>query len=145
MTGKAYVSGATLLVLCIFLKLDTFPNHQLVPKLTQKTQNICIRLPLIIRQQIKAVKYWCKILKLSQSHSVRNAYNMLLELDDIILSYSKGGAQPAIMPGWMALASQIGVPVFALSSNEPGLIKFGNRRILGIQINSRLYLSNQLL
>ena len=154
MTGKAYVSGATLLVLCIFLKLDTFPNHRLVPKLTQQTQNICIRFvqcwtntkhlykictmlnqrrrrwadvvqmfcvcniwghgtistdhptthksrkilykcfvfaiyadtercPLIIRQHIKAVKYWCKILRLSQSHPVRNAYNMLLELDVI--------------------------------------------------------------
>ena len=39
--------------------------------------------PLIIRQHIKAVKYWCRILKLSQSHPVRNAYNMLLELDAI--------------------------------------------------------------
>ena len=41
------------------------------------------RFPLIIRQHIKAVKYWCRILKLSQSHPVRNAYNMLLELDAI--------------------------------------------------------------
>ena len=41
------------------------------------------RFPLIIRQHIKAVKYWCRILKLSQSHPVRNAYNMLLELDGI--------------------------------------------------------------
>ena len=41
------------------------------------------RFPLIIRQHIKAVKYWCRILKLSPSHPVRNAYNMLLELDDI--------------------------------------------------------------
>ena len=40
------------------------------------------RFPLIIRQHIKAVKY-CRILKLSQSHPVRNAYNMLLELDAI--------------------------------------------------------------
>ena len=39
----------------------------------------------------------------------------------------------------------IGVPVIALSSNEPGLIKFGYRRILGIQINSCFYLKNQLL
>ena len=39
------------------------------------------RFPLIIRQHIKAVKYWCRILDLSQSHPVRNAYNMLLELD----------------------------------------------------------------
>ena len=39
------------------------------------------RFPLIIRQQIKAVKYWCRILDLSQNHPVRNAYNMLLELD----------------------------------------------------------------
>ena len=45
----------------------------------------------------------------------------------------------------MALASRIGVPVLALSSNEPGLIKFGNHRILGIQINSCFYLKNQLL
>ena len=41
------------------------------------------RFPLIIRQHIKAVKYWCRILKLSRSHPVRNAYNMLLELDAI--------------------------------------------------------------
>ena len=41
------------------------------------------RFPLIIRQHIKAVKYWCRILKLSRSHPVRNAYNMLLELDGI--------------------------------------------------------------
>ena len=39
------------------------------------------RFPLIIRQHIKAVKYWCRILDLSQNHPVRNAYNMLLELD----------------------------------------------------------------
>ena len=39
------------------------------------------RVPLIIRQHIKAVKYWCRILDLSQNHPVRNAYNMLLELD----------------------------------------------------------------
>ena len=38
------------------------------------------RCPLIIRQHIKAVKYWCRILDLSQNHPVRNAYNMLLEL-----------------------------------------------------------------
>ena len=41
------------------------------------------RFPLIIRQHIRAVKYWCRILKLCQSHPVRNAYNMLLELDAI--------------------------------------------------------------
>ena len=41
------------------------------------------RFPLIIRQHIKAVKYWCIILKLSQSHPVRNAYNMLVELNGI--------------------------------------------------------------
>ena len=41
------------------------------------------RFPLIIRQHIKAVRYWCRILKPSQSHPVRNAYNMLLELDGI--------------------------------------------------------------
>ena len=41
------------------------------------------RFPLITRQYIKAVKYWCRILKLFQSHPVRNAYNMLLELDGI--------------------------------------------------------------
>ena len=41
------------------------------------------RFLLIIRQHIKAVKYWCRILKVSQSHPVRNAYNMLLELDGI--------------------------------------------------------------
>ena len=29
------------------------------------------------------MKYWCRILKLSQSHPVRNVYNMLLELDAI--------------------------------------------------------------
>ena len=29
------------------------------------------RFPLIIRKPIKAVKYWCRILKLSQSHPVR--------------------------------------------------------------------------
>ena len=39
------------------------------------------RFPLIIRHHIKALKYWCRILDLSQSHPVRNAYNMLLELD----------------------------------------------------------------
>ena len=39
------------------------------------------RFPLIIRQHNKAVKYWCRILDLSQNHPVRNAYNMLLELD----------------------------------------------------------------
>ena len=39
------------------------------------------RFPLITRQHIKAVKYWCRILDLSQNHPVRNAYNMLLELD----------------------------------------------------------------
>ena len=32
---------------------------------------------------MKAVKYWFRILKLSQSHTVRNVYNMLLELDGI--------------------------------------------------------------
>ena len=37
--------------------------------------------PLIIRQHIKSVKYWCIILDLSQNHPVRIAYNMLLELD----------------------------------------------------------------
>ena len=36
---------------------------------------------MIIRQHIKAVKYWCRILDLSHNHPVRNAYNMLLELD----------------------------------------------------------------
>ena len=36
---------------------------------------------LIIRQHIKAVKYWCRIIDLSQNHLVRNNYNMLLELD----------------------------------------------------------------
>ena len=41
------------------------------------------RFPLIIRQHMKAVKYWCRILKLSRRHPVRNAYNMLLELDAI--------------------------------------------------------------
>ena len=41
------------------------------------------RFRLIIRQHIKAVKYWCGILKLSQSHPVGNAYNILLELDAI--------------------------------------------------------------
>ena len=71
---------------------------------------------LIIRQHIKDVKYWCRILKLSQSHPVRNAYNMLLQLEP--------------------LASRIGVTVFALFSNKPGFIKLGNCRILGIQINS---------
>ena len=40
------------------------------------------RFPLII-QHIKAVKYWCTILKIFQSHPVTNAYNMLLELDAI--------------------------------------------------------------
>ena len=39
------------------------------------------RPPLIIRQHIIAVKYWCRILDLSQNHPVRNAHNMLLELD----------------------------------------------------------------
>ena len=39
------------------------------------------RFPLIIRQHFKAVKYWCRILNLSLNHPVRNAYNMLLELD----------------------------------------------------------------
>ena len=39
------------------------------------------RFSLIIRQHIKAVKYWCTILDLSQNRPVRNAYNMLLELD----------------------------------------------------------------
>ena len=39
------------------------------------------RFRLIIRQHIKAVKYWCRILDLSQNHPVRKAYNMLLELD----------------------------------------------------------------
>ena len=34
-----------------------------------------------MRQHIKAVKYWCRVLDLSQNHPVRNAYNMLLELD----------------------------------------------------------------
>ena len=42
------------------------------------------RFPLIIRQHIKAVKYWCRILKLSQSHPVRNAYNMLIELHKLV-------------------------------------------------------------
>ena len=41
------------------------------------------RFPLITWQHIKAVKYWCRILKLSQSHPVRNAYNMLLEVEAI--------------------------------------------------------------
>ena len=45
----------------------------------------------------------------------------------------------------MALASRIGVPVFALSSNEPELIKLRNRRMLGIQKNSCFYLKNKLL
>ena len=39
------------------------------------------RFPLIIGQHNKAIKYWCRILDLSQNHPVRNAYNMLLELD----------------------------------------------------------------
>ena len=39
------------------------------------------RFTLIIRQHIKAVKYWCRILDLSQNHPVRNTYNMPLELD----------------------------------------------------------------
>ena len=41
------------------------------------------RFPLIIRQHIKAVKYWCRIIQLSQSHPVKNAYNMHFELDGI--------------------------------------------------------------
>ena len=39
------------------------------------------RFPLIIRQHIKAAKYWCRILDLSQNHPVSNAYSMLLDLD----------------------------------------------------------------
>ena len=39
------------------------------------------RFQLIIRQHNKAVKYWCRILDLSQSHPVRNTYNMQVELD----------------------------------------------------------------
>ena len=39
------------------------------------------RFPLIIWQHIKAVKCWCRILGLAQSHPVKNAYNILLELD----------------------------------------------------------------
>ena len=39
------------------------------------------RFPLIIRRHIKAVKYWCRILDLPQNRPVRNAYNVLLELD----------------------------------------------------------------
>ena len=31
----------------------------------------------------RSLKYWCRILKLSESHPVRNAYDMLLELDGI--------------------------------------------------------------
>ena len=41
------------------------------------------RFPLIIRQHGKAVKYWCRVLKLSQSNLVRNSHNMLQELDGI--------------------------------------------------------------
>ena len=59
--------------------------------------------------------------KKNQSHPVKNSNNMLLEL------------------------GVIGVRVFALSSNEPGLIKLGNRRILVIQNNSCFHLMNQLL
>ena len=70
------------------------------------------RFPLIIRQHIKAVKYWCRVLKLSQSHPDRIAYNMLLEVDGIRF--------------------EIGVRVFVLPLNEPVLIKHGNHRILGM-------------
>ena len=54
-----------------------FRKQTLTPAIYGNTE----RFPLIIRKQIKAVKYWCKILDLSQNHLVRNAYNMLLELD----------------------------------------------------------------
>ena len=37
---------------------------------------------MIIRQHIKAIIYWCRILDLSRNDPVRNAYNVLLELDD---------------------------------------------------------------
>ena len=84
---------------------DLEKNHQTFIKFTlgarKQTPTPAInrntgRFPLIIRQHIKAVKYWCRILKLSQSHPVKNAHNILLELDSI--------------------GSRIGVPVFALSS-----------------------------
>ena len=39
------------------------------------------RFTLVVRQHIKAVKYLCRVPDLSQNHPVRNAYNMLLELD----------------------------------------------------------------
>ena len=45
------------------------------------------RFPLIIRQHGKAVQYWCRIIDLSQSHPVRNAYTMLLELDGTGFKY----------------------------------------------------------
>ena len=79
------------------------------------------RFPLITRQHIKAVKYWCRILKLYQSHPVRNAYNMLLELDAI---------------GFTNWCSRIR----SVSELSPGLIKLVNRRILGIQRNSCFHL-----
>ena len=54
------------------------------------------RFPLIIRQHIKAVKYWCRILETISEPSRQKCLHMLLKLK-------------------MALASRIGVPVFALS------------------------------
>ena len=78
------------------------------------------RFPLIIRQHIKAVKCWFIILKLSQSHPIRNAYNMLLELDTIGFT------------NWC--------PRIRSVLERTGL---GNRRILRIQINSCFHLKNQ--
>ena len=43
------------------------------------------------------------------------------------------------------LTNGIGVPVFALSSNEPDLTKLGNRGKMGIKLNSCFYLKNRLL
>ena len=39
------------------------------------------RLPLLIRQQIRVVKFWVRILKLPENHMVKSAYNCLFELD----------------------------------------------------------------
>ena len=80
------------------------------------------RFPLIIRQHIKAVKYWCRILDLSLNHPVRNAYIMLLELDST---------------GFTNWCSRI--------RSVLELTKLGQHSTLAIQINACFSLKIQLL
>ena len=75
------------------------------------------RFPLIIRQHIKTVKYWCRILRTIQS-----------EISTICF----------LSIGFTNLCSRIRSVL-----ERTGLDQIWNRRILGIQINLCFYLTNQ--